>query len=336
MLGSWTRDLGARVDGSRDLDSAKLQAPCIVRLTGGGYRLFYTAVGPGKPYPNCQGYILSAVSDDGVNFEKEEGIRLAPEPDVPYRSLRLLAPSVTEYASGKWRMYIEARGPADRPTVITSALSSNLIDWEHEEGIRLGAAARLGGPRYLKLPDGRGRLYCFGSDAEGREGVVSAITADGVSFELEPGLRLKAKQSELDSCGITAAEVIAPKTPDDPWTMVYSAWQDAPPGTEVPLHPAHDPNAEADGMSADFAAASIAADMAGFRSRIFIAHSSDGLSWKRAGCVVEGAGYGEEGIDAVHAEDMSLVELDGGAYRMYYAACDTHGNWRIASTLGQP
>jgi hypothetical protein len=49
--------------------------------------------------------------------------------------------------------------------------------------------------------------------------------------------------------------------------------------------------------------------------------------------VVEGAGYGGEGLDAVHAEDMSVVPTGGGKYRMHYAACDRDENWRIASAL---
>ena len=115
--------------------------------------------------------------------------------------------------------------------------------------------------------------------------------------------------------------------------MFFSAWQDVPPGTSVPLHPSHDANAVADGLSEDFAAASIASDMSGYRSRICVAHSADGLQWDRCGCAIEGAGYGGEGLDAVHAEDMSLIQLDDGRYRMYYAACDKSGNWRIASAV---
>ena len=42
-----------------------------------------------EPFPDCQGYILSAVSDDGLTFRPEPGIRLAPDPAVPHRSLRL-------------------------------------------------------------------------------------------------------------------------------------------------------------------------------------------------------------------------------------------------------
>ena len=38
-----------RVEASRDLDALKVQAPGIIERPGGGFRLFYTAVGPGKP-----------------------------------------------------------------------------------------------------------------------------------------------------------------------------------------------------------------------------------------------------------------------------------------------
>jgi len=338
----WQKEAGPRLQGSRDLDSSKLQAPCIVRIPSGGYRLFYTAVGPAKPYPTCQGYILSAVSDDGLAFRTEPGIRLAPQPATPHMSLRLIGATVTPCAAGRWRMYFEARGPCNQPTVICSAISSDMLHWEHEEGIRLQGAGGLGGPRYLPLPAGRGRLYCFGlefgpggpkSGMLLSQSVVSALTSDGLHFDFEPGYRMRDRQAAYDTAGITAAEVIPPSAAGDNWTMFFSAWQDVPPGTVVPVHPSRDRDATADGLSADFAAASIAADMAGYRSRIFAACSADGLVWDRTACAIEGKGYGEEGLDAVHAEDMSLVGIGGGRYRMYYAACDKDGNWRIASAV---
>ena len=337
----WRKEPGARIEGSRPLDRSKVQAPGVVALPGGGFRLFYTAIGPGRPFPTCQGYILSAVSDDGLDFRLEPGIRLAPRPDVPHMSLRVLAPSVTRLADGRWRMYFESRGPATRPTVICSAVSSDLVDWEPEGGIRLAGYDGLGGPRFTPLPGGRGRLYCFAKTIEGvgpdgrphrSTNVVSAISSDGLTFEFEPGYRMRSRTGEADSSGITAAEA-HPPSHGRPWTMYFSAWQDVPPGTVVPPHPSEDPNAEAGGSSEDFAKASIAADMAGYRSRIFVARSDDGLDWDRGPCVVEGASYGSSDIDAVHAEDMSVVELEDGRLRMYYAACDSNGNWRVASAI---
>ncbi len=98
-------------------------------------------------------------------------------------------------------------------------------------------------------------------------------------------------QSDYDSAGITTGEVIAPLNAGDPWTMFLSAWQVPAPGAAVPVHPSHDVEAIANGRSADFAAASIAADMSGFRSRIFVSHSMDGLNWGSMELVLEGGGY---------------------------------------------
>lgn len=334
----WHTEAGPRIEGSDELDSGKVQAPGMVRLPSGGYRLFYTAVGPGKPFPFCQGYILSAVSDDGIAFTKEPGIRLAPQADLPHMSRRVLAPTLAPCGVGCWRMYFESRGPALLPTVICSAVSTDLLHWELEEGIRLGSPWGVGGPRYVQLPDGRGRLYCFVSEfgpggLESGErlsqSVISAVTSDGLHFEREPGYRMHDREAIYDNVGITAADVVPPANANGRWMMAFSAWQDVPPGTVVPKHPSLDSQNEC----VDFATASIAADLAGYRSRIFLAYSDDGLQWERAGCILEGAGYGGEGLDAVHAEDMVLVPLAENRFRMYYAACDTKGHWRIASAI---
>ena len=351
---TWLRDPNARLQGSGTLDSSKLQSPCIVRLNDGTYRLFYTAVGPARPFPACQGYILSARSSDGLLFHPEPGIRLAPVPELSHMALRLIAPSVTPIPASdehrnsstpRWRMYFEARGTADRPTVICSAVSADLLHWQFEDGIRLQSAGGVGAPRYLPLNDGRGRLYCVqsefstGTPGEGvriSQSIISAVTCDGLHFELEPGYRLKDRCSADDSMGISAAEVLSPEASGDCWRMFYSAWQDVPAGVQVPLHPSLNPAAVSSGQSDDFAAASIASDMAGYRSRIFQAVSFDGLNWERQQCIIQGDGYGAPGLDAVHAEDMSIVPIGNQRFRMYYAACDASGNWRIASAVNLP
>lgn len=141
------------------------------------------------------------------------------------------------------------------------------------------------------------------------------------------------KQARDDGYGITAAEVIPPQIPGDEWSMIFSIWQNAPPGTVVPKHPSQDPNAEETGLSEDFASTSIATDIAGCRSGVCVAYLAGGLVGARARCIIEGSGYGREGIDAIHAEDMSLVAIGLGQYRMYYAACDNEGVWRILSAV---
>jgi len=331
----WKKEAGPRIEGSRDLDISKLQAPCVIRTPTGGYRLFYTAVGPAKPFRNCQGYILSAVSDDGLVFRAEPGIRLDPQPELAHMSLRIIAPSVTQYDNSKWRMYFESRGSSDEPTMICSAVSSDMLYWEHEEGIRIQGLESLRAPRYLRLDNGRGRIYCVVSkviDGVKRTQVISAVTSDGLHFTFESGCRMHDHNSHYDSMGITAAEVVPPDEVGEHsrWTMFYSVWQDVPQGTIIPTHPSWE-----DGLSEDFAAASIASDMAGYRSRIFRSYSTDGLEWEAGECVIEGGGYDSDDLDAVHAEDMSLIKLDDHRYRMYYASCDRYGKWRIVSAAAE-
>ncbi len=328
----WKKELAPCIVSSRPLDNSKLQAPCITAKPGGGYRLFYTAVGPAKPFPSCQGYILSAVSEDGVDFHKESGIRLAPQPDLTHMSRRVLAPSITMCDDGKWRMYFESRGTADQPTVICSAVSTDMINWQHEEGIRMEGFGGLGGPRFLRLPDGRDRLHCFAKKIDKcvtdkpAPGIICADTTDGLNFSINTDFGFSHPQTEFESLGITAAEVIGPESKGDNYVMIFSEWQDVPPGTEVPPHPSTDSNVD---NSEDFAAASIASDISGYRSRIFTAYSRDGLVWDRGECIIDGGGYDCDGADAIHSEDMSLIEIGNGNYRMYYAACDKNGSWSI-------
>ena len=52
---------------------------------------------------------------------------------------------------GRYRMYVEARGPADRATVITSAISSDQLSWEHEDGIRFETKDGLGGKQSISV-----------------------------------------------------------------------------------------------------------------------------------------------------------------------------------------
>lgn len=306
----------------------------------GRVRLFYTAVGPAKPFAACQGYLLSAVSDDGVAFKAEEGIRLAPRPDVEWLSLRAIAPTVAVIPGG-WRLYFEARGPATRPTVIASAVSADQVHWELEPGIRFQSGEGVGAPRFRWLGDGTGLLTCWvrtrlpGPDGVERDtqAVMSARTTDGLTFTPDPGLRLAPLTAEQDSSGITAGEVVPPAVAGGPWSMVYSAWQDRPAGWPAPIHPAHDPDAVANGRSADFAATSIAADLSGYRSRLFLATSPDGVRYEGARLLVEGDGYGGTDLDAIHAEDMSLLTMPDGTLRMYYAGCDVTGRWGILSAV---
>ena len=355
----WRKEPGLRVKSSRPLDDGKVQAPGAVLLPGGGVRLYYTAVGSAKPFAACQGYILSAISQDGFNFKPEPGIRLAPRPDLPHASLRLLSPTCHLCPDGRWRMYVEARGhalgpragdsrpgmqvskPGGTPTLICSAHSHNGLDFEWEAGVRVSQPDGIRAPRYLPMPTSScataGKLlFC-----SNRGDALSATTTDGVNFELDTGFRLRTMKLPHDT-GFSAVDVCPPLDTataheQRKWTMLFSTWTQAPVGarSDIPPHPSGDPDAVAKGTSAAFAEVSIAGDLNGHRSRIFVAHSDDGGlnftttpsgKFERGECVIEGSGYSpqrtvdgygvdtddaetvaEAGVDAVHAEDMCML-----------------------------
>ena len=99
--------------------------------------------------------------------------------------------------------------------------------------------------------------------------------------------------------------------------MFYPAWQNPPPGADVSVHLNDNPNAVEDGSSEDFAVVSIATDMAGYRSRIFVAYFRDGMKWERGECVSsKGQDTTGSGLDPVHAEAISFNVLDDGCYRI--------------------
>ena len=111
----WTKDPEPCIGPDSPLDSQSILTPNVVRLPTGGYRLYYTGWGPGRAVHDANGYILSAVSDDGASWRKEPGVRLdVHEPDA---TQRVLCPDVVPLPDGRWRMYFEAVCP-DRATVV--------------------------------------------------------------------------------------------------------------------------------------------------------------------------------------------------------------------------
>ena len=127
--------------------------------------------------------------------------------------------------------------------------------------------------------------------------IVSAISDDGLDFELEPGIRI-AQESALESFSVYAPEVLRLGTGG--YRMYYAGWMSAP---EV---------------------------VAGskFHGRIFSAFSQDGLAWtKDPGICLDNGGR----WDAAKASEPCIIDLADGRFRLFYEACDYQGRWRIAS-----
>lgn len=224
----WTKDPTPAIEFNPLVPSNGVLTPNVVALAEGGYRMYYTGFAPGTTKTDLLGHILSAYSADGSAWTLDEGVRV----DVhgPHACQRTLCPDVVPMPDGGYRMYYEARTP-DVPTVILSATSPDGVAWEMEHGVRIADGVwSYGSPRCVYFPTDRGLVYRLyfhhysfpltsGLDAQNH--IVSAVSRDGLSFEIEPGVRI-AQETERETYAVYAPEVV--RLRDDSFRMFYAAW----------------------------------------------------------------------------------------------------------------
>jgi plastocyanin len=163
--------------------------PRIVGGPVGGYRLFFISGGG----------IRSATSADGLNFTIEPGLRISMEQaelrDATGALQSLSGGSMVNLPDGRYRMYfsdLPVPGTTPGGHRVKSAVSTDMITWEVEPGIRLGAGAPVltdtaEHPYALPHPDGSVTLY-YGkfSTAPGFiEGTFFSTSTDGLTFTTE-------------------------------------------------------------------------------------------------------------------------------------------------------
>ncbi len=174
---SWEKDASQRVtDGS---------VPFIHTLKDGKVRLYYCS----------NGAILSAISNEGLAFTKEQGIRISPGTGF---ETNVCDPTIVNLPGGKMRMYYKGAdsqnaGPGQSIHKIYSAISSDGLTFQ-KEGLRIDSETNgdngwASVPDAIILPDGKVRIYYV--TASGMEhGIGSAISSDGLNFVKEEGLRV--------------------------------------------------------------------------------------------------------------------------------------------------
>ncbi|MBM4409542.1 MAG: hypothetical protein FJ038_13325 [Chloroflexi bacterium] len=300
----WVKDPGVRIDVPQELGHWKALTPDVVAVEG-GLRMYYTLVGPGTDYDVTPGRILSAFSVDGERWEPEPGVRV--EPFGPHADLRVVCPDVVPLDGGGYRMYLEGQ-PRGRPANIVSARSEDGLNWTPEAGVRYGDRVnRLGSPRVLDTgvtPGARGRWRLYfhryplplrmGLDAGNH--ILSAVSADGLAFDLEAGVRIP-QGGDLETFAVYAAEALRLGTGG--YRMYYAGW------TADPV-----------------------------RGRIFAARSEDGVTWtKEGGPLLEPGGRGA--FDAEKCSEPSVIRLPDGRFCMFYEACDENQVWRILSATAE-
>lgn len=174
---SWEKDSSSRVtDGS---------VPFVHKLQDGRVRLYH-----------CSGdAILSSISRDGLTFTKEQGVRISPGTG---NELIVCDPTIVDLPDGKMRMYYKGAssmnpGPGQSVHKIYSAISSDGLTFQ-KEGLRIDSETNgdngwASVPDAIVLPDGRVRIY-YVTAAKMEHGIGSAISADGLKFTKEAGIRV--------------------------------------------------------------------------------------------------------------------------------------------------
>lgn len=292
----WTKDATPAIEFNPLVSSNGVLTPNVVALAEGGYRMYYTGFASGTTRTDLLGHILSAFSADGSAWTLDEGVRV----DVhgPHASQRTLCPDVVPIPGGGYRMYYEARTP-DAPTVILSATSGDGLEWELEDGVRIGDGEwSYGSPRCVYFPTDRGLVYRLyfhhysfplASGLDAQNNIVSAVSLDGLNFEIEPGLRI-AQETERETYAVYAPEVV--RLGDGSFRMFYAGWAE------------------------------------GIDGGIFTAVSGDGIQWTKSPEPVLDL---DVELDCRMVSEPCVIELPDGRCRMFYEARDSARRARILS-----
>lgn len=168
----WTKEEGKRVADPYFFDVS------IVELDDGRYRMY------GEKGADIESYI----SNDGISWEKENGIRLS----------NAGFPFVMKTPEGKWRLFYVPSGSGMEQDRFLSAISSDGINFAKESGERYKGESNLEekiqGPRIIQLDDKSYRMYFTAmSDVDTEHEIsmiLSAVSDDGLNFAKEEGIRL--------------------------------------------------------------------------------------------------------------------------------------------------
>ena len=292
----WVKDPGVAIEAESPDEGPLMVTPNVIQTADGRFRMYFTSLRYGThAFVDSTASILSAISDDGLKWEREPGVRLAPF--SPEGTLRVLCPDVIPLVEGGYRMYLEASVTPDEPCWIVSAVSADGLSFEPEPGVRYGdGQGKYGSPRCVFTDDkaARYRLYFHSHPLPVEPGskrfIASAVSDDGLRFTRERGVRI-AQDNEFESGTVYAPEVV--RLGGGSYRMYYAAWT---------LDPTN--------------------------GRILSAHSSDGLAWTKdeGPCIDIGGKY-----DKIKASEPCVISLPDGRSRLYYEASDEHGQRRMLS-----
>jgi len=175
---SWTPEPGVRLSpqagGAGDY---RVVSSEVVPTTDGRLRMYYECCrGP----QSIQNTILSAISDDGLDWRLEPGVRL----EIAGRNLA--SPRIIHFPDGICRLYVLDRGRG-----IISAASIDGLHFELEPGLRIAQgdqydALTAFAPEIVRIANAGYVMYYAGYSASNRAHILRAESADGLVWRKSP------------------------------------------------------------------------------------------------------------------------------------------------------
>jgi predicted GH43/DUF377 family glycosyl hydrolase len=215
----WIKEEGVRLelDGTYSYYALSCNSD-IIQLSNGSYRMFYTQLYGKSSEGAYLGNILSAISIDGLNWQKEEGVRV--DYGGTYDLYEAFSPDIVRLPDGTYRMYYT--GSAPNHYFILSATSLDSITWQKEPGIRVNYDATYPGPALPNtklLSNGSYRMYYQAYNSiSGKTEILSAFSFNGLAW-ISEGIRLLGVGSN-DPVGAHTPEVM--ELPDETLRMFYT------------------------------------------------------------------------------------------------------------------
>ncbi|MDP3697961.1 MAG: hypothetical protein Q8R47_00085 [Nanoarchaeota archaeon] len=171
----FTKEQGIRISSGTGFETHVCD-PTIVDLPGGKMRMYYKGANTMKPGPGSIHKIYSAISSDGLTFQKE-GLRIDSETngDKGWASV----PDAITLSDGRVRLYYVTAAEGEHG--IGSTISSDGLNFVKEPGIRV---PNLVDPALIEMGD---KYVLFGASIDERfaalpKGIYYLESSDGLDF----------------------------------------------------------------------------------------------------------------------------------------------------------
>jgi predicted GH43/DUF377 family glycosyl hydrolase len=198
----------------------RVVSPDVVPVAGveGRLRMYYECCRGPQSAPNS---IRSAVSEDGLNWTVEPGVRLET-PGCYYNSCRLIL-----LADGRCRMYVAQQGRG-----IISAISNDCgLSFDLEDGTRVPNGDNHDrliafAPEIVQIDNGVYRMYYAGYSHSTSASILTATSEDGLNWVKETEPVISPGQSPLDHAKCSEMGLLTlPSTAGEPprFRLFYEA-----------------------------------------------------------------------------------------------------------------